>query len=246
MYFCSPSIKKHSPSIAQTNLWFLFLTFGLDLTSQFNRSDKHKWSQISHCAAFLFLHSKARKPRADRSTTLMLWYNKRYPMNSRDEQLQMCWPQHFCKCESSFSCDAALLASIIYFHKLSALVSHKLCIFFIINLISNRVTAYRKTCKSVNFHIWWDSKSEMSLLILLTHLRIMIKVIMLQLDLTAFYFLRLLIQFIIRGNNTFGMDVCMVSGMVWDFRTTPHTIPPYHTRFYSMPFRLSHNKLSRH
>ena len=34
-----------------------------------------------------------------------------------------------------------------------------------------------------------------------------IKVIMLQLGLTAFYFLRLLIQFIIRGNNTFGMGV---------------------------------------
>ena len=40
-------------------------------------------------------------------------------------------------------------------------------------------------------------------------LRIMmsIKVIMLQLGLTAFYFLRLLIQFIIWGNNTFGMGV---------------------------------------
>ena len=24
--------------------------------------------------------------------------------------------------------------------------------------------------------------------------------------------------------------------MVWDFRTIPHTKPPYHTRFYSMPF----------
>ena len=23
--------------------------------------------------------------------------------------------------------------------------------------------------------------------------------------------------------------------MVWDFRTIPHTIPPYHTRFDSMP-----------
>ena len=67
-----------------------------------------------------------------------------------------------------------------------------------------------------------------------------IKVIMLQLRPTAFYFLRLLIQFIIRGNNTFGMGLLVwYGGIVWDFRTIPHTILPYHTRFYSMPL-LTH------
>ena len=63
-----------------------------------------------------------------------------------------------------------------------------------------------------------------------------IKVIMLQLGLTAVYFLRLLIQFIILGNNTFGMGV-WYGTVVWYGIFVPYHItkPPYHTRFYSMP-----------
>ena len=130
--------------------------------SQFNTSDKQKWSQISHCAAFLFPHSKTRKPRGDRSTMLMLWYNtcKRYPVNSRDKQQQICWPQHVCKCESSFSWK---YTSIIYLHLLAINYASGLPV-FIINLILNKMAAYPKTSKSVissvNFHIWWDSKSR--------------------------------------------------------------------------------------
>ena len=61
-------------------------------------------------------------------------------------------------------------------------------------------------------------------------LRIMIsiKVIMLQLGLTAFYFLRLLIQFIIRGNNTFGMGV-WYGTVVWYGIFVPYYIPNHHT-----------------
>ena len=55
-----------------------------------------------------------------------------------------------------------------------------------------------------------------------------IKVIMLQLDLTAFYFLRLLIQFIIRGNNTFGMDV-WYGTVVWYGIFVPYHIPNHRT-----------------
>ena len=51
-----------------------------------------------------------------------------------------------------------------------------------------------------------------------------IKVIMLQLGLTAFYFLRLLIQFIIRGNNTFDMGV-WYGTMVWYGIFVPYRIP---------------------
>ena len=55
-----------------------------------------------------------------------------------------------------------------------------------------------------------------------------IKVIMLQLGLTAFDFLGLLIQFIIRGNNTFGMGV-WYGTVEWYGIFVPHTKPPYHT-----------------
>ena len=57
---------------------------------------------------------------------------------------------------------------------------------------------------------------------------ISIKVIMLQLGLTAFYFLRLLIQFIIRGNNTFGMDV-WYGTMVWYGIFIPYHISNHRT-----------------
>ena len=57
---------------------------------------------------------------------------------------------------------------------------------------------------------------------------ISIKVIMLQLDLTAFYFLRLLIQFIIRGNNTFGMSV-WYGTVVWYGIFVPYHIPNHCT-----------------
>ena len=55
-----------------------------------------------------------------------------------------------------------------------------------------------------------------------------IKVIMLQLGLTAFYFLRLLIQFIIRGNNTFGMGV-WYGTVVWYGIFVPYYIPNHRT-----------------
>ena len=55
-----------------------------------------------------------------------------------------------------------------------------------------------------------------------------IKVIMLQLGLTAFYFLRLLIQFIIRGNNTFGMGV-WYGTVVWYGIFVPYHIPNHRT-----------------
>ena len=54
------------------------------------------------------------------------------------------------------------------------------------------------------------------------------KVIMLQLGLTAFYFLRLLIQFFIRGNNTFGMGVCCGT-VVWYGIFVPYHIPNHRT-----------------
>ena len=55
-----------------------------------------------------------------------------------------------------------------------------------------------------------------------------IKIIMLQLGLTAFDFLRLLIQFIIRGNNTFGMDV-WYGTVVWYGIFVPYYIPNHRT-----------------
>ena len=55
-----------------------------------------------------------------------------------------------------------------------------------------------------------------------------IKVIMLQLGLTAFYFLRLLIQFVIRGNNTFGMGVSYGT-VVWYGIFVPYHIPNHRT-----------------
>ena len=55
-----------------------------------------------------------------------------------------------------------------------------------------------------------------------------IKVIMLQLGLTAFYFLRLLIQFIIRGNTTFGMGV-WYGTVVWYEIFLPYHIPNHRT-----------------
>ena len=45
---------------------------------------------------------------------------------------------------------------------------------------------------------------------------------------SAFYFLRLLIQFIIRGNNTFGMGVWYVT-VVWDGIFVPYYIPNHRT-----------------
>ena len=55
-----------------------------------------------------------------------------------------------------------------------------------------------------------------------------IKVIMLQLGLTAFYFLRLLIQFIIRRNNTFGMGF-WYGTVVWYGIFVPYHIPYHRT-----------------
>ena len=55
-----------------------------------------------------------------------------------------------------------------------------------------------------------------------------IKVIMLQLGLTAFYFLRLLIKFIIGGNNTFGMGV-WYGTVVWYGIFVPYHIPNHRT-----------------
>ena len=55
-----------------------------------------------------------------------------------------------------------------------------------------------------------------------------IKVIMLQLGLTAFYFLKLLIQFIMRGNNTFGKGV-WYGTVVWYGIFVPYHIPNHHT-----------------
>ena len=51
---------------------------------------------------------------------------------------------------------------------------------------------------------------------------------------SAFYFLRLLIQFIIRGNNTFGMGVGMVRwyGMEFSYHTTYQTTVPYQVLQY--------------
>ena len=57
-----------------------------------------------------------------------------------------------------------------------------------------------------------------------------IKVIVLQLGLTAFYFLRLLIQFVIWDNNTFGMGVwCGIwYGMGFSYHIPCHrTIPGF-------------------
>ena len=45
---------------------------------------------------------------------------------------------------------------------------------------------------------------------------------------SAFYFLRLLIQFIIRGNNTFGMGV-WYGTVVWDGIFVPYYIPNHRT-----------------
>ena len=55
-----------------------------------------------------------------------------------------------------------------------------------------------------------------------------IKVIMLQLGLTAFDFLRLLIQFIIRGNNTFDMGV-WYGTVVWYGIFESYHIPNHRT-----------------
>ena len=55
-----------------------------------------------------------------------------------------------------------------------------------------------------------------------------INVIMLHLGLTAFYFLRLLIQFIIRGNNTFGMGL-WYGTVVWYGIFVPYHIPYHRT-----------------
>ena len=67
-----------------------------------------------------------------------------------------------------------------------------------------------------------------------------IKVIMLQLGLTAFDFLRLLIQFIIRGNNTFGMGV-WYGTVVWYGIFVPYYIPNHRT----IPgFTVCHSLLS--
>ena len=45
---------------------------------------------------------------------------------------------------------------------------------------------------------------------------------------SAFYFLRPLIQFIIRGNNTFGMGV-WYGTVVWDGIFVPYYIPNHRT-----------------
>ena len=45
---------------------------------------------------------------------------------------------------------------------------------------------------------------------------------------SAFYFLKLLIQFIIRGNNTFGMGV-WYGTVVWDGIFVPYYIPNHRT-----------------
>ena len=67
---------------------------------------------------------------------------------------------------------------------------------------------------------------------------------MLQLGLTAFYFLRLLIKFIIGGNNTFGMGV-WYGTVVWYGIFVPNHIPNHRTIpgfvvFCSMPCALAH------
>ena len=55
------------------------------------------------------------------------------------------------------------------------------------------------------------------------------------LGLTAFYFLRLLIQFIIRGNHTFVMGVRygIWYGMGFSYHTTYHTTVPYQILQYA-------------
>ena len=58
------------------------------------------------------------------------------------------------------------------------------------------------------------------------------------LGLTAFYLLRLLIQFIIRGNNTFGMGVWYGNwyGMEFSYHTTYHTTVPYQVLQYASSY----------